>query len=58
MIPGFSDLEIKKAFGVQLQRFSDKADDSPPLIALIGRDVLMKGVMIYHGVDGFVSLSL
>ena len=58
VVPGFSDLEIEKAFGVQLQKFRNKVDDSPPLVALIGRDVLLRGVLIYHGVDGFVSLSL
>ena len=59
VIPGFFEIKIEKAFGVQLKQvWRNKNENSPQLIALIGRDILMKGVFIYHGPDGFMSLSI
>lgn len=49
-IHGLSNIEAGRAYGVNL--------DSQGLIALIGRDVLSKCILVYNGIDNSFSLSL
>lgn len=49
-IHGLSNVETRSAYGVNLS--------SQGLIALIGRDVLSKCILVYNGIDNSFSLSL
>ncbi len=49
-IPNFGTIQINGAMGAQL--------DDQGLVALIGRDILQKVILVYSGVDGSFSLSL
>ncbi len=46
------------AAGLPLKRTWLKGKDTPPLIALVGRDILSRGMFVYNGPDGFASLAI
>lgn len=56
VIPGFGEFNIERALGARLNLNND--GKASPVVALIGRDILARCVLTYHGTEGFVSLSI
>lgn len=56
VIPGLGEFAIERAMGARLSL--NNHEETPPIVALIGRDILARCVLTYHGVEGFVSLSI
>ena len=50
VIPQFSAIDVPYAMGASL--------DGLNLIALVGRDLLQAGVLVYNGTDGSIALSI
>ena len=50
VIPHFSAIDVEYAMGANL--------DEMNLIALIGRDLLQRAVLVYNGTDGSIALSI
>ena len=54
-------IDIKQGLGVNLSGMSSpelQASGMPPLIALIGRDVLQNAMLVYNGAEGHFSLAM
>jgi len=51
-------LDLGRALGVNLSGQTVPGDPPQPIIALLGRNLLERGVFIYNGVGGFWTISL
>lgn len=51
IVAGSININVEQGMGANLTGF-------PGLLALLGRDVLSVGVLVYNGTDGSVSLSV
>ena len=58
VLEGFGNFNVTAAMGVKLSSLGLHVPELGNVVALIGRDALSACVLVYHGAEGFVSLSL